>query len=887
MLKIYNSIWLKDNIFLTMCWHHGNIEHIYLQKKIMKKIYTVFLLLVAVKINAQTNPANFDLSGGDYNFTAWAATAPAGTYPANIIFQYTTDPSIPAYDPFANGTVDYTCAYNLTGRNRINGQGANGVSFVATSTAQYDNCTSGTASNTRFVGAAVLGINSTGRTALKVTYTGRTISQSTGDRIFALRLQYRVGTVGAWTDVAGGQYTSGAAATNNTLSNIPLPAACENIPNLFLRWIYLQVAGSTSTRPELALDDVTVGSATVPNNLELAFSSSNTSTAPPYVSGTINDATDPAANNGVMVSVKDNGADINAADYTLTASTGNGIVVPNSNIAITKANGSAVVKISPAGVGYSDITLTLTKGNFIKTLVINYAASQSSSANTKWLSGFADASAAIALDDNNMIIADDESNFLYVYNRANSGQPLKKYDVNQANILGLTDGSAGAYKEVDIEAGIRSIATPNKLYWIGSMSNSSSFNDKPNRNKLFAVTVAGTGAATTFADAGHISTLRQDLIAWGNTYGYDFTASAAVGKDPKLIDGFNIEGMVFAPDNSTMYIGFRAPLVPMTNRTKAVIAHILDFENWFAANSFTAAASIGAPIELDLGGRGIRDMIKLANGVYIIVAGNYAGTPKNGMIYKWSGNAGDAPVAIPSFNITNIDAEAALPVYEGGILSLNKLQIINDDGTAVFYGDGVQAKDLAQAALKKFASEIIVSATGTVLPVEFEYVKLSGTGKDISLMWKMAHMEAIQYFEVQQSLSGSNFSSIAAVPVATGELAYNFTERQHATKMFYRVRAVKTGGQQLFSSIRFIEPGNNYAIKIYPNPVVNNLFTISTGTIGIKHLSLFNVAGGLVQTIRFTENQKDISVEGYAKGMYNYILTDANGATSKGLVIIQ
>ncbi len=63
------------------------------------------------------------------------------------------------------------------------------------------------------------------------------------------------------------------------------------------------------------------------------------------------------------------------------------------------------------------------------------------------------------------------------------------------------------------------------------MSNSSSFNDKPQPQPLFATDITGTGAATSFTNAGYYAGLRQQLIAWGDANSYNFSASAADGKD--------------------------------------------------------------------------------------------------------------------------------------------------------------------------------------------------------------------------------------------------------------------------------------------------------------------------------------------------------------------
>lgn len=452
---------------------------------------------------------------------------------------------------------------------------------------------------------------------------------------------------------------------------------------------------------------VTANFAAEANLLSLAFNTTATTALvnPPYVSGAISDPTDPARTKGIVVDAKYNSASIVAANYTLTASSSNTSVVTNANVAITKADGQATIKITPSGIGYANITLTLTKGPNTKTLVINYAASAAASvpAQTSWNTGISDGSAAIALDDDYFVVADDELNNLYVHSRKESGLPLKSY--NYAGSLSLPDGTS---EETDLEGGVRSTTVSGRVYWIGSMGNGKSpnFNSKPNRNRIFATAVSGTGAATSFSVVGYYATLREKIIAWGDANGYNFTTSAAAGKDSKTIDGFNVEGMAFGPDNTTLYIGLRAPLVPTGNRTKAVIVPVLNFETWFNNGSPSGNPTFGSPIELSLGTRGIRDIVRLSNGTYIIAAGSSDDT-QNSALFKWSGNAVDAPVALSSFTTTGLNIESVMGVNESGALSLTKLQTISDNGSVVFYNDAVEAKDLTQNNFKKYRSDIL------------------------------------------------------------------------------------------------------------------------------------------------------------------------------------
>lgn len=428
------------------------------------------------------------------------------------------------------------------------------------------------------------------------------------------------------------------------------------------------------------------------------FLDGGVSTAPPSpfaLSGVIGDSTDPAKNLGIDFTIGDDR--LEAGRLIVTVTSNNTAVVPNENIILTNNGASRNVKITPIAVGYATLTVSVSDSMNHTDFLLTYAASANSTTPqyTRWPTGISDASDAIALDNNYFATGDDEQDVLNVYSRSSSGLPLTSF--NYAAFLNLPDPNK---PEVDVEAATPSPVNAGKVYWLGSMSNGKSpFDNKPNRDRIFATNITGTGAATTFNVTG-FGSLRAALLTWGDDHGYSFTASAAAGVDSKTPAGFAAEGMVFGPDSTTLYIGLRAPLVPTANRTKAVIAPILSFESWFGAGA-AGSPTFGAPIELDLGGRGIRDLIRLSNGTYIIVAGN-PGESINGALYKWTGKAGDAPIRVASPNSDSLNAEGAIAVNTNGQLSLSDLQVITDKGGDVLYNDDVPAKDLGAGSYKKF-----------------------------------------------------------------------------------------------------------------------------------------------------------------------------------------
>src|SRR5687768_7600963 len=74
------------------------------------------------------------------------------------------------------------------------------------------------------------------------------------------------------------------------------------------------------------------------------------------------------------------------------------------------------------------------------------------------------ASTAVALDDDYMVVGDDEDQILRIYHRRHDGPPVYTRDFTPS--LGLTDTSpSGEVREVDIEASVR---VGNRIYWLGS-----------------------------------------------------------------------------------------------------------------------------------------------------------------------------------------------------------------------------------------------------------------------------------------------------------------------------------------------------------------------------------------------------------------------------------
>ncbi|MFB8026736.1 hypothetical protein ACFQ6U_15260 [Streptomyces sp. NPDC056465] len=408
-----------------------------------------------------------------------------------------------------------------------------------------------------------------------------------------------------------------------------------------------------------------------------------------YLSGAVGATGDPV----VSVTVAQSGADVSALTVAASASSKSS-VAGTSDVTVTGTGATRTLSVAAHARGYTDLTIKVTGlGGKTATKKLSYAASAAvqNSADTRYVTGSSDASAAVDVGGGYAVVADDESNTLRLYDLAVSGAPVRTWDV--ASKLGVS-------KEIDIEGAAR---VGNTVYWTGSLGNNKDGEYKADRNTVFTTTVTGSGASTQLTVGGKYGKLRDDLVAWDedNDDRYGFAAGTEDGEAPKQIDGFNVEGLEFAPGStSTAYVGFRAPLVPPASGGKALIVPVTNFDKVVGSGS---KAVFGTPIELDLGGLAIRDIRKNAANQYLIVAGSWEADDNSDpyALYGWDGVAGHAPVKRATLPTTDPGGWEAVVSVPDLTAAGTRAQVITDAGAADLYGDGTEAKDLDHAEWKK------------------------------------------------------------------------------------------------------------------------------------------------------------------------------------------
>lgn len=264
--------------------------------------------------------------------------------------------------------------------------------------------------------------------------------------------------------------------------------------------------------------------------------------------------------------------------------------------------------------------------------------------------GLCEPSAALPLGSGRFVVGDDDKKDLRVYGKERFGEPAK-IEISKIRGLEELDDLEGAAKIGDT------------FYWITSHSRNKAGNPKPGRRLFFAVKI--DPATLAAAPVGKPYTkLLDDLQSDANLAPYRIEQAAALAAEAP--GALNIEGLAATPDGKLL-LGFRSP----TREGKALVVTLNNPEQVTEG----APASFDAPIELDLGGLGIRSLeFWPTRDAYVIIAGP-SGASGPFQAFFWPRAVGALPKRM-EIDLTGLVPEALFIDPDAP----NEWFILSDDG---------------------------------------------------------------------------------------------------------------------------------------------------------------------------------------------------------------
>lgn len=177
-------------------------------------------------------------------------------------------------------------------------------------------------------------------------------------------------------------------------------------------------------------------------------------------------------------------------------------------------------------------------------------------------------------------------------------------------------------------------------------------------------------------------------------------------------------------------------------------------------------------------------------------------------------------------------------------------------------------------------NDISLSGSFRILPVRFVNVRAALRSKEVDVTWTNATESDVVYYIVERSANGREFTALNKVYPSQnngGPADYHSLDLQPLNKAnYYRIRAVETNGQVLYSSIVKIEVNSTTtSLGVYPNPVKAGsqlTLQLSGVTAGSHEVRIYNATAQLVHREKIQvagiAATQSIRLNQWQKGMY-------------------
>lgn len=203
----------------------------------------------------------------------------------------------------------------------------------------------------------------------------------------------------------------------------------------------------------------------------------------------------------------------------------------------------------------------------------------------------------------------------------------------------------------------------------------------------------------------------------------------------------------------------------------------------------------------------------------------------------------------------------------------------------------------ASAATNRFR---IVFKNATVLPVTISSVNAWQLNNGVAVEWKVANEINMLSYEVEKSTSGTVFTSSYSVKVNGSNNENNtynwFDVNATQGNNFYRIKSIGNNGEVIYSAVVKVTINNSKtsSLKIYPNPVTNNIINLQLANQpkGNYLLKLTNNIGQIIYSTNMqsnsTYNTLSINIPGkLTSGVYNLEVNTPDNKTSAQTVIVE
>ena len=162
----------------------------------------------------------------------------------------------------------------------------------------------------------------------------------------------------------------------------------------------------------------------------------------------------------------------------------------------------------------------------------------------------------------------------------------------------------------------------------------------------------------------------------------------------------------------------------------------------------------------------------------------------------------------------------------------------------------------------------------SVLPIQILFFSCARKDATILLSWKTGSETNIEYFLVQKSSSGMNFSDIAKIYTTRNHNSYSYTD-QHSLNgnNYYRLKLVEKDGAYTISNIESCNFESS--IKVFPNPAKDAISIQGLNAVTGSLLLLLNSQGNIVNKVFSASENYTWDISKFPSGIYYITVIEA------------
>ena len=205
-----------------------------------------------------------------------------------------------------------------------------------------------------------------------------------------------------------------------------------------------------------------------------------------------------------------------------------------------------------------------------------------------------------------------------------------------------------------------------------------------------------------------------------------------------------------------------------------------------------------------------------------------------------------------------------------GIASASALTVFNAGSNAAFNGVAkirITSSDMNYV----FIDNIVIANIGSTLPISWLDFTAAKKGNGIQLDWRTAMEQHTKQFTVQQSINGTEWTTLGYVNAAGNSHVIQhytfFQSSPFAGANYYRLVQVDIDGKENFSRIiriDFLE--TSHQLSVYPNPVRGGSLIVNLNK--ATTIQVINISGSIVLQKNMKANGDVLPLENLPKGVY-------------------